>query len=58
MNSFSLALGALLLACGLLAPPASAQIALSKIPALASLAVLMGSGKRYAKKNPPPANRE
>ena len=39
----------------LLAVPlaAAVQIALSHIPALAPLAVLMGSGKRYAKKNPP-----
>lgn len=41
----------------LLAVPlaAAVQIALSHIPALAPLAVLMGSGKRYAKKNPPAA---
>ena len=43
----------------LLAVPLAAaiQIALAHIPALAPLAVLMGSGKRYAKKNPPPATR-
>ena len=43
----------------LLAVPLAAaiQIALAHIPALAPLAVLMGSGKRYAKKNPPPENR-
>ena len=43
----------------LLAVPLAAaiQIALAHIPALAHLAVLMGSGKRYAKKNPPPAMR-
>ena len=43
----------------LLAVPLAAaiQIALAHIPALAPLAVLMGSGKRYAKKNPPPAMR-
>lgn len=42
----------------LLAVPIAAaiQIALSQIPALAPLAVLMGSGKKYAKKSiPPPA---
>lgn len=44
----------------LLAVPIAAaiQIALSQIPALAPLAVLMGSGKKYAKKHsapPPPA---
>ena len=40
----------------LLAVPLAAaiQIALSQIPALAPLAVLMGSGQKYAKKNPPP----
>ena len=40
----------------LLAVPIAAaiQIALSQIPALAPLAVMMGSGKRYAKKPPPP----
>ena len=40
----------------LLAVPLAAaiQIALAHIPALAPLAVMMGSGKRYAKKNPPP----
>ncbi len=39
----------------LLAVPLAAaiQIALAHIPALAPLAVLMGSGKRYAKKNTP-----
>lgn len=43
----------------LLAVPLAAaiQIALAHIPALAPLAVLMGSGKRYAKKNPPPEPR-
>ncbi|MGD9612622.1 MAG: AI-2E family transporter, partial [Kiritimatiellia bacterium] len=43
----------------LLAVPLAAaiQIALAHIPALAPLAVLMGSGKRYAKRNPPPENR-
>ena len=43
----------------LLAVPLAAaiQIALAHIPALAPLAVLMGSGKRYAKKNPPSENR-
>ena len=43
----------------LLAVPLAAaiQIALAHIPALAPLAVMMGSGKRYAKKNPPPENR-
>ena len=41
----------------LLAVPLAAaiQIALAHIPALAPLAVLMGSGKRYAKKKPLPA---
>jgi AI-2 transport protein TqsA len=43
----------------LLAVPIAAaiQIALSQIPPLAPLAVLMGSGRRYAKKPsaPPPA---
>ncbi len=40
----------------LLAVPIAAaiQIALAQIPALAPLAVLMGSGKRYAKKKPLP----
>lgn len=40
----------------LLAVPIAAaiQIALAQIPALAPLAVLMGSGKKYAKRNPPP----
>ena len=40
----------------LLAVPLAAaiQIALAHIPTLAPLAVMMGSGKRYAKKNPPP----
>ena len=40
----------------LLAVPIAAaiQIALSQIPALAPLAVMMGSGKRYAKKPPAP----
>jgi AI-2 transport protein TqsA len=40
----------------LLAVPIAAaiQIALAQIPALAPLAVLMGSGQRYAKKAPPP----
>ncbi len=44
----------------LLAVPIAAaiQIALAHIPALAPLAVLMGSGKRCAKKNPPPAPAE
>lgn len=43
----------------LLAVPLAAaiQIALAHIPALAPLAVLMGSGKRYARKNPPPEPR-
>ena len=43
----------------LLAVPLAAaiQITLAHIPALAPLAVLMGSGKRYAKKNPPPEPR-
>ena len=42
----------------LLAVPLAAaiQIALAHIPALAPLAVLMGSGKKYAKKNPPAPN--
>ena len=40
----------------LLAVPIAAaiQIALAHIPALAPLAVLMGSGKKYARQNPPP----
>ena len=40
----------------LLAVPIAAaiQIALAQIPALAPLAVLMGSGKKYAQRNPPP----
>ena len=40
----------------LLAVPIAAaiQIALAHIPALAPLAVLMGSGKKYARKSPPP----
>ena len=40
----------------LLAVPIAAaiQIALAQIPALAPLAVLMGSGKKYARKNSPP----
>ena len=43
----------------LLAVPLAAaiQITLAHIPTLAPLAVLMGSGKRYAKKNPPPEPR-
>ncbi len=43
----------------LLAVPLAAaiQIALAHIPALAPLAVMMGSGKRYAKKIPPSENR-
>ncbi len=40
----------------LLAVPIAAaiQIALAHIPALAPLAVLMGSGKKYARKSPKP----
>ena len=43
----------------LLAVPLAAaiQITLAHIPTLAPLAVMMGSGKRYAKKNPPPEPR-
>ncbi len=42
----------------LLAVPIAAaiQIALAHIPPLAPLAVLMGSGKRYAKKQPAPGS--